>query len=138
MFYRVVVLFTRAYAVWGGAREIFLLLAFVYAVCTSLTKCIRNRDSDRNCLGRDRGGQRTLYFLYMRGVSFLVHHSLLSLPFPNRKFSSTFLCFLSGIQFGNGCVFNVENDFLWIALVILIFCESREFLSDCAHFFNLN
>ncbi|KLO10436.1 hypothetical protein SCHPADRAFT_942819 [Schizopora paradoxa] len=76
----VLVLFTRTYAVWGGTRRIFTLLAFVYA----------------------GGIAGTAYsvFLYVRGVSFL------------------------GLRIGgSGCLFLVGNDLLWIALVILIFCE---------------
>jgi len=76
----VLVLFTRAYAVWGGTRRIFLLLALAYAAGVT--------------------GTAYSVFVYMRGVSFL------------------------GLQIGNGCIFNDANDLLWIALVILIFCES--------------
>ncbi|KLO05339.1 hypothetical protein SCHPADRAFT_730522 [Schizopora paradoxa] len=77
----VMVLFTRAYAVWGGTRRILSILALVYA----------------------GGIVGTAYsvFLYIKGVSFLA------------------------LRIGRtGCLFNRANESLWIALVILIFCES--------------
>jgi len=76
----ILVLFTRAYAVWGGTRRIFLLLAFAYAGVVA--------------------GAAYSVTVYIRGVSF------------------------QELQIGNGCLFDVGNELLWIALVLLIFSES--------------
>ncbi|KLO11706.1 hypothetical protein SCHPADRAFT_941851 [Schizopora paradoxa] len=76
----VTVLFTRAYAVWGGTRSVFTVLAFVYA-------------------GSIAGAAYSL-FLFFRGVS------------------------LPPIQIPDGCLIQILNDDIWIALALLIFCES--------------
>ncbi|KLO11707.1 hypothetical protein SCHPADRAFT_998703 [Schizopora paradoxa] len=75
----VLVLFTRAYAVWGGAKKVLSILAFVYA-------------------GGVAGAAYSL-FLFMRGVN------------------------LPPFEIPSGCLFDVSNDDIWIALAILIFCE---------------
>ncbi len=67
----------------------------------------------------------------MRGVNFLGSSIRFEATYPFATESPQRLLYL-GLQIGSGCLFNVENDLLWIALVILIFCESREFsLADC-------
>jgi len=74
------VLFTRAYTVWGATRHTIYFLSLIYA-------------------GGIAGTSYSI-FLYLRGVS---PHAI-------------------GIQ--NGRLFQIVNDDLWIALAILVFCES--------------
>jgi len=76
----VLVLFTRAYAVWGGSCRILRVLVLIYAGAIT--------------------GAAYSVFLHMRGVS--------SLDF----------------NVSNGCLFEIANDNLKIALGILVFCES--------------
>ncbi|KLO10455.1 hypothetical protein SCHPADRAFT_942832 [Schizopora paradoxa] len=77
----ILVLFTRAYAVWGGTLRMFTFLALIYA-------------------GGIAGTAYSL-FLYVDGLSVLELRLV-----------------------GDGCLFLATNDSLWIALALLVFCES--------------
>jgi len=80
----ILVLFTRAYAVWAGSRKVLCFLVITY-------------------VGVIVGGTISVY-LFMRGVG--------SVP-------------LIG---SNGCLVQIVNDDLWIALTILIYSESLAFV----------
>lgn len=63
-----VVLFTRAYAVWGGARHIFVLLAIVYTVRLHLSLLRVSFVTMALFQGAIAGSSYSL-FLFLRGVS---------------------------------------------------------------------
>ncbi|KLO11709.1 hypothetical protein SCHPADRAFT_905811 [Schizopora paradoxa] len=75
----VLVLFTRAYAVWNS-RVILVVLTLVYT-------------------GGIAGTSYAIH-LFMKGVSVI------------------------GLRISNGCIYLVSNNQTWIALVILVFCET--------------
>ncbi|KLO08896.1 hypothetical protein SCHPADRAFT_591576 [Schizopora paradoxa] len=99
----IAVLFTRAYAVWGCTRRMRYFLALTY-ICVFI------------------GGVTSIY-LFMHGVR-SIRQSLLCLSSLTLT-SLSERCILPSVLIDSqGCLVQIVNNDLWIALVILIFSES--------------
>ncbi len=118
-----VVLFTRAYAVWGATRHTLYFLALVYAV--SALSSLRAFKSEF-FIFKGRDCRNILFDIFVpqrrKPTRFVVAYFRDAIGFDKVLIE----CFSLAIGIQNGCLFQIANDDLWIALAILVFCESCE------------
>ncbi len=117
----VVVLYTRAYAVWEGAKKLVIPMIFVFCVSNTTWHLPMQESGKLTVFRAASQDQRTQYSSslepYVRSVR---SHPMYFLLLTNLNSPLAF-------HISHGCILEIGNNDAWIDLTVLLLSESREY-----------
>lgn len=123
-----VVLFIRAYAIWGRARSILLLLGSASAVCFCVLLSCRYFPKSQRVVDLLRWRDIRIHTICtgcLRGKFVFIQPRCLFYTECPKAIK------ISVVE--RGCTVVFRNDEIWVALVFLIFCETRKWTRSAMH-----